>query len=64
MLSWNLPRVKNWHSASAHEQMTHIAVSVVQEGNNVIWMEKATDDHVKFIILKKFLSIQAILEGA
>lgn len=41
---WTPPGVKHWHGASADHAMTHIAVQEVEDGKNVEWMEKVSDD--------------------
>lgn len=34
----------HWHGATPDSSMTHVAIQEVLDGNNVIWMEKVTDD--------------------
>jgi quercetin dioxygenase-like cupin family protein len=41
---WTPPGVKHWHGASATNSMSHIAVSNMQDGKNVDWMEHVTDE--------------------
>ena len=35
---------KHWHGASSTSAMTHIAIQDAVEGNNVVWMEKVSDE--------------------
>lgn len=35
---------KHWHGATATKAMTHIAIQEALDGNNVVWMEKVTDE--------------------
>lgn len=41
---WCPPGVKHWHGASATSEMKHLAITGVDNGKNVEWMEKVTDD--------------------
>jgi 4-carboxymuconolactone decarboxylase len=41
---WCPPGVKHWHGASPTSSMTHIALTGVQDGQGVNWMEKVTDE--------------------
>lgn len=41
---WTPPGVKHWHGATATTSMSHIAVSNMQEGENVVWMEQVTGE--------------------
>ena len=38
------PGVKHWHGAAATTAMTHLAVTGNQDGRNVNWMEKVSDE--------------------
>ena len=44
---WTPPGVKHWHGASPESAMTHIACQEMQDGKNVDWMEKVTDQEYK-----------------
>jgi len=35
--------VKHWHGATPTTAMTHLAVTGVRDGNNVVWMEQVSD---------------------
>jgi quercetin dioxygenase-like cupin family protein len=39
-----LPSTSNWHGATPHEGMTHIAIQESVNGSPVAWMEKVTDE--------------------
>jgi quercetin dioxygenase-like cupin family protein len=41
---WCPPGVKHWHGASPTTAMTHLAVTGTEDGKNVTWMEKVTDE--------------------
>jgi 4-carboxymuconolactone decarboxylase len=41
---WCPPGVKHWHGASPTSSMTHIALTGIQDGQGVEWMEKVTDE--------------------
>ena len=41
---WTPPGVKHWHGASATISMSHIAITNVLDGRNVVWMEKVGDE--------------------
>ena len=41
---WIPPGVKHWHGAGPDSSVTHIAIQEEQDGVNVTWMEKATDE--------------------
>jgi quercetin dioxygenase-like cupin family protein len=41
---WIPPGVKHWHSATAPDGMTHIAIQEQVDGRNVDWMEKVSDE--------------------
>jgi quercetin dioxygenase-like cupin family protein len=43
-LIWTPPGVKHWHGASPESAMTHTACQEMQDGKNVDWMEKVTDE--------------------
>ncbi len=40
---WTPPGVKHWHGGTADTSMTHFVISVMKDGENVVWMEKVTD---------------------
>lgn len=40
---WTPPGVKHWHGASPDRAMTHTSCTEVQDGKNVDWLEKVTD---------------------
>ena len=44
---WTPPGVKHWHGASPESAMTHTACQETQDGKNVDWMEKVTDQEYK-----------------
>ena len=41
---WCPPGVKHWHGAAPNSPMTHIALTGVQDGQAVEWLEKVTDE--------------------
>jgi quercetin dioxygenase-like cupin family protein len=41
---WTPPGVKHWHGATDKTAVSHIAVTEVVDGKNVLWMEKVTDE--------------------
>ena len=41
---WCPPEQKQWHGATPHEAMTHIALQESQNGSPVTWMEHVTDE--------------------
>ena len=41
---WTPPGVKHWHGAAESTTLTHIAVQMFEDGKNVEWMEKVTDE--------------------
>lgn len=38
------PGHKHWHGATATTHMTHIAIQEAQDGKNVDWLEKVSDE--------------------
>lgn len=40
---WCPPGVKHWHGAAPGTAMTHIALTGLTDGQNVVWMEKVSD---------------------
>jgi quercetin dioxygenase-like cupin family protein len=38
------PGEKHWHGATATTAMTHLAIQEAQDGNNVEWLERVTDE--------------------
>ena len=41
---WCPPDIDHWHGATPHAPMTHLALTGVLDGKNVIWKEKVTDE--------------------
>lgn len=41
---WFAPGEKHWHGATTTCAMTHIAVAEKQDGRNVEWLEKVSDE--------------------
>ncbi|WP_369936963.1 cupin domain-containing protein [Xanthomonas tesorieronis] len=41
---WCPPGIKHWHGAAPNTAMTHLAITGMEDGKNVQWMEKVTDD--------------------
>ena len=41
---WCPPGVKHWHGAGPNTAMTHLAVTGTENGTNVSWMEKVSDE--------------------
>ena len=44
---WCPPGVKHWHGATPTTAMTHVAITGLQDGKNVEWMEKVTDEQYR-----------------
>ncbi|WP_153111018.1 (R)-mandelonitrile lyase [Propionivibrio limicola] len=44
---WCPPKIKHWHGATPTTAMTHIALTGVQDGKNVEWMEKVSDEQYR-----------------
>ena len=44
---WCPPGVKHWQGASPTTAMTHIALTGTNNGKNVAWMEKVTDEQYR-----------------
>jgi quercetin dioxygenase-like cupin family protein len=44
---WFPPRLKHWHGATPTTAMTHIAIQETQDGKNVDWMEKVSDEQYR-----------------
>ena len=42
-VAWIPAGVKHWHGATVSDPMSHIALSYMRDGNNVVWLEKVTD---------------------
>lgn len=40
---WCPPDLDHWHGASPDSPMTHLVLTGVLDGKNVIWKEKVTD---------------------
>ncbi|MBD59735.1 MAG: cupin [Citromicrobium sp.] len=43
-IMWCPPDRKHWHGATPDSSMTHIAIQEALDGENVVWMEKVTDE--------------------
>jgi quercetin dioxygenase-like cupin family protein len=41
---WCPPGVKHWHGAAPGSRMTHLAVTGIEDGKSVEWMEKVGDE--------------------
>jgi quercetin dioxygenase-like cupin family protein len=41
---WIPPGEKHWHGAAPNSAMTHIAIQEQIDGNQVVWMEKVSDE--------------------
>ena len=41
---WFPPGLKHWHGATPTTAMTHIAITEFQDGKNVDWLEKVSDE--------------------
>jgi quercetin dioxygenase-like cupin family protein len=41
---WCPPGVKHWHGAAPRTAMTHLAITGSENGKNVEWMEKVSDE--------------------
>lgn len=41
---WCPPNVDHWHGATPDSPMTHLVITGVLDGKNVIWKEKVTDE--------------------
>ena len=41
---WTPPGVKHWHGATNTSGVGHIAITNMQDGKNVAWMEKVSDE--------------------
>jgi len=39
--------VKHWHGAAPHSAMTHLAVTGVEDGKSVAWLEQVSDDEYR-----------------
>jgi quercetin dioxygenase-like cupin family protein len=44
---WIPPALKHWHGATPTTAMTHIAIGEFQNGKNVDWLEKVTDQQYR-----------------
>jgi quercetin dioxygenase-like cupin family protein len=44
---WCPPDIDHWHGATPNSPMTHLVITGVLKGKNVIWKEKVTDDQYK-----------------
>jgi 4-carboxymuconolactone decarboxylase len=41
---WCPPDIDHWHGATPDSPMTHLVITGILDGKNVIWKEKVTDD--------------------
>jgi len=41
---WCPPGIEHWHGAAPETAMTHLVITGVRDGKNVIWGQKVTDD--------------------
>jgi quercetin dioxygenase-like cupin family protein len=41
---WCPPDIDHWHGATPNAPMTHLVLTGVLDGKNVIWKEKVTDE--------------------
>jgi quercetin dioxygenase-like cupin family protein len=41
---WCPPGIKHWHGAAPNMEMTHLAITATEDGKNVDWLEKVSDD--------------------
>lgn len=41
---WCPPGIDHWHGATPDSPMTHLVITGVKDGKNVIWKEKVTDE--------------------
>lgn len=41
---WCPPGVDHWHGATPERAMTHLVITGVKNGQNVVWKEKVTDE--------------------
>jgi quercetin dioxygenase-like cupin family protein len=41
---WCPPDIDHWHGATPNQSMTHLVLTGVSDGKNVIWKEKVTDE--------------------
>ena len=44
---WFPPGLKHWHGATPTTAMTHIAITEFQNGKNVDWLEKVSDEQYR-----------------
>ena len=44
---WFPPGLKHWHGATPTTAMTHIAITEFQNGKNVDWLEKVSDEQFR-----------------
>ncbi len=41
---WCPPDIDHWHGATPDSPMTHLVITAIKDGENVIWKEKVTDE--------------------
>jgi len=41
---WCPPDIDHWHGATPHSAMSHVALTGILDGENVVWKEKVTDE--------------------
>ena len=46
------PNVKHWHGATDKQNGAHIAITGVKNGQNVVWLEKLSDEEYKSALKK------------
>lgn len=44
---WCPSNVDHWHGATPHAPMTHLVITGILDGKNVVWKEKVTDEQYK-----------------
>jgi len=44
---WIPPHVKHWHGATATGPMSHIAITYIEGGKNVDWLEAVSDEFAR-----------------
>ncbi len=49
---WCPPDVEHWHGATPEASMTHLVITGIKDGQNVIWREKVTDEQYLSAVAK------------
>jgi hypothetical protein len=44
---WCPPDIDHWHGATPNSPMTHLVITGVLNGENVVWKEKVTNEEYK-----------------